>query len=296
MNRISKLSPFIWGSLVLIAGQAFVLAVSLKLMAFLEEQQITYPEVSLLPVLVYFFGAVILMGVVLLLVSVSKLKIIMRGLFALLYAWGVFIFLGLFSSYVFELLSSSIVAIVIAIVAGSAWFLRPKIWLHNLLLIITLASMGATFGLLFSPWTFIFFMLAVAVYDFLAVRFGFMQWMAGKLSESVTLPAFVFPMSLSYWNLDLKETSFSKLMETEPGERDFSILGGGDIGFPLLLAVSVLFAYGLTGSIIVALFSLLGLISAYLIQFFFLKGKPIPALPPIFLMSLIGFLIVYFVL
>ncbi len=171
MNLISRLSPYIWGSLVLIIGEALVLGVSLRLVGFLEEQQITYPEVSLLPVLAYFFGSVILIGVVLLLVSVSKLKIIMRGLFALLYAWGVFVFLGLFSSYISASISFAIASIVVAIVADVAWFFKPKIWVHNLLLIITWSSISAAYGLLVSPWTFMFFMLAVAVYDFLAVRF-----------------------------------------------------------------------------------------------------------------------------
>jgi len=61
-----------------------------------------------------------------------------------------------------------------------------------------------------------------------------------------------------------------------------------------MLVVSVFFAYGFASCVIVAAFSLLGLISAYLIQLFFLKGKPMPALPPITFVSLIGFLIVYF--
>jgi len=122
-----------------------------------------------------------------------------------------------------------------------------------------------------------------------------MVWMAKKLSESDTLPAFIIPRKLSSWNLNLKEARFEKLSEEEPSDREFSILGGGDIGFPLMLIVSVFFAYGLTGSLIVAVFSLLGLIGAFLIQLSLLKGKPMPALPPISFASLIGFLIVYFI-
>ena len=36
------------------------------------------------------------------------------------------------------------------------------------------------------------FMLIIAVYDVLAVRFGFMVWMADKLSQSSSLAAFSF--------------------------------------------------------------------------------------------------------
>jgi len=162
-------------------------------------------------------------------------------------------------------------------------------------MIFTLASVGAVFGFLLSPWTAISFMLVISVYDVLAVRFGYMVWMVKKLSESGTLPAFVIPRRISAWNLNLKEEGFKKLFEDGSGEREFSILGGGDIGFPLLFLVSVFFVYGFASCVIVAAFSLLGLISAYLIQLFFLKGKPMPALPPITFTSLIGFLIVYFI-
>jgi len=85
------------------------------------------------------------------------------------------------------------------------------------------------------------------------------------------------------------------LFTDKSGEREFSILGGGDIGFPLLLVVSVFFAYGFISSVIVAVFSLFGLIAAYWIQLVFLKGKPMPALPPIFFVSLIGFLIAFLI-
>ena len=85
------------------------------------------------------------------------------------------------------------------------------------------------------------------------------------------------------------------MTEDESSERWFSILGGGDIGLPLLLVVSVFFTYGVTSSLILSAFSLLGLIAVYWIQAVFLKGKPMAALPPITFACLVGFLIVYFI-
>ncbi|MFC1983258.1 hypothetical protein ACFLV5_05710 [Chloroflexota bacterium] len=43
---------------------------------------------------------------------------------------------------------------------------------------------------------------------------------------------------------------------------------------------------------IIALFGLLGLVGAYVIQRIFLKGKPIPTLPPIGALTLVGLLII----
>jgi hypothetical protein len=81
-------------------------------------------------------------------------------------------------------------------------------------------------------------------------------------------------------------------VEGELLDRKYSILGGGDIGFPLLLSSSVYFTYGLNNALLVAMFSLFGLVSAYWIQTTFIKGKPMPALPPIAVLSLVGLLIV----
>jgi presenilin-like A22 family membrane protease len=161
-------------------------------------------------------------------------------------------------------------------------------------MIFTLAGVGALFGLILSPWTAVAFMLVISVYDVLSVRWGYMLWMVKRLSQSEALPAFVIPRRISMWRLNLREAGLKKLLEEGPTEREFSVLGGGDIGFPLILVVSVFFVYGFTSSIIVAAFSLLGLISAFLIQLLFFQGKPMPALPPIALVSIIGFLIVYF--
>jgi presenilin-like A22 family membrane protease len=133
---------------------------------------------------------------------------------------------------------------------------------------------------------------ALALYDFLAVRFGYMLWMSKKLTESSTLPAFIIPQTINEWNSSLKKSDYSKLVNDESFERKYSILGGGDVGFPLLLVSASYFGYGFADAIIVAAFTLIGLLCAYWIQASLLKGKPIPALPPIAILSLIALLIV----
>ena len=126
----------------------------------------------------------------------------------------------------------------------------------------------------------------------MAVRFGYMLWMADKLSETVTLPAFFIPRFVSEWKGNLKGKRVAAIAEIKSEDRDFSILGGGDIGFPILLVSSVYFGYGFNSALLVAGFALAGVIGAYWIQATFLKGKPIPALPPIATLSLIGILII----
>jgi len=287
MKKILKLEPLFWGSLILFVSQAVTIFVAFREKDFVEANQITAPQISLGIPLAYFFGAVALLGIVLFLMPISKLRMTLNIMFTLLLSWGVFI---IFALYV-PILAASL----ISVAGGLIWFFRPRIWLHNLLMIFALVSVGVVFGFLLSHWTAISFMLVISIYDVLAVRFGYMLWLAKKLSESDTLPVFVIPRKISSWNLNLKKVGFRKLFEDSATEREFSILGGGDIGFPLLLVVSVFFGYGFSSAAIVAAFSVIGLSSAYLIQLFFLKGKPMPALPPISLASLIGLLIVHFI-
>jgi len=93
-------------------------------------------------------------------------------------------------------------------------------------------------------------------------------------------------------NLNLKNYLVRDLVDKDPANREYSILGGGDIAFPCLLTASIYFAQGIVSGAIIAAFGLMGLISAYVVQARFLKWKPMPALPPIAAFILVGLLVV----
>jgi presenilin-like A22 family membrane protease len=279
----SKLSPFLWSGLFMALSLALTLFVAIRQKVFVEEEQIVSPDVSLGPVVLYFFGVVAVMALILFFIPFRMLKWVFRLLFTLMFAWGIFIILAL--------LIPTAAVYPIAAVAGLAWLFFARIWLHNLLLLIALAAAGSVFGFLFSPWTFMIFMLVIALYDFLAVKFGFMVWMADRLSETIALPAFIFPKRLRHWTTGLQSVRVGELKDKESDEREYSVLGGGDIGFPLMLSVAVFFVHGLGDAVLVGAFAFVGLMAAFLIQMLWLKGKPMPALPPIAGFSLIGFLL-----
>jgi presenilin-like A22 family membrane protease len=282
----SKISPILWSSLVMAAALALTLFVAVREKQFLIANQDIMPHVStssLGPVTLYFFGVVVVMAIVLFFIPVKWLKYVFKILFALMFAWGVLV--------VIDLSSPSFIAYALAAVAGLAWLFWARIWLHDLLLLTALAGAGSVFGFLFSPWAFMVFMLIIAVYDLLAVRFGFMVWMADRLSETASLPAFIFPKRLKDWRYRLDMVRFGELKEKASEEREYAVLGGGDIGFPLMLSVAVFFEFDLSGAVIVGAFALAGLVGAFLIQMYWLKGKPMPALPPIAFLSLVGFII-----
>jgi len=279
--------PIVWSCLLYLLGLVFLFFyLHPKVAAYIESNQIPVPQVSLLPILGYFLGVVILLGIILFFIPVSKIKFLLRILFGVLYAWGLVVILGL--------ALPGAVAIAIGVAIALLWLFLPLVWLQNLLLLFTLVSVGAIFGTLLPPWTLVWLLLAISVYDIVAVSLGYMMWLAKKLSESDTLPAFILPQNFRDWNLNLKGDSIRRLFESENAERDFSLLGGGDIGFPLIFVASVISFWGLSAALVVAGASLIGLIFAFLLQIFLMKGKPLPALPPICFITILGFLLVYF--
>ena len=303
-----KLNTVYWGLLFFVIAHILILLVTSRMDPFLDEKDIYVPsqppvtvslwpgEVTLPdgevtevpahssvgPVLIYVLAAAGVLGLMLSLIPLTALKVILRLLFALLFSWGAFI------ATVFYLPLP--VAVAIAVVFGTFWFLVPLVWLHNLVLILAVSSLGAVFGRFITPWTAMAIILALAIYDFLAVRFRFMLWMADRLSQINALPALIVPKNYSEWNLNLKKRE--KIIEVNPADREYSILGGGDIAFPCLLTASVYFAQGLAPGAIIAVLGSLGLVSVYAIQAIFLKGKPIAALPPIAAFTLVGLLII----
>jgi presenilin-like A22 family membrane protease len=308
-KRPSKLNTVYLGLLLFVVAQMLILLVAPRIDPFLDENDIDIPtqppapiawwpgEVTLPsgevidvpansalgPILIYIFVAVVVLGITLYKVPLRALKVLLRLLFTLLFSWGAFI------ATVFYVPLP--VAVAMAVAFGTVWFLIPLIWLHNLVLILAVSSLGAVFGRFITPWTAMAIILALAIYDFLAVRFKFMLWMADRLSQVNALPALIIPKDYSEWNLNLKKHG-EKMIELNPAGREYSILGGGDIAFPCLLTASVYFAHGLKPAAIIAVLGLLGLVSVYAIQAIFLKGKPMPALPPIAAFTVIGLLII----
>jgi presenilin-like A22 family membrane protease len=304
-----KLNTVYLGLLLFVVAQMLILLVAPRIDPFLDENDIEIPtqpsapiawwpgEVTLPngdvidvpvhsafgPILIYILAAAGVLGLILYKIPLTALKVLLRLLFALLFSWGAFI------ATVFYVPLP--LAVTIAVAFGAFWFLIPLVWLHNLVLILAASSLGAVFGRFITPWTAMAIVLALAVYDFLAVRFNFMVWMADRLSEVNALPALIIPKDYSAWNLNLKKHG-EKIIEVNPVEREYSILGGGDIAFPCLLTASVYFAQGFRPAAIMALLGLLGLVSVYAIQAVFLKGKPMPALPPIAAFTLVGLLVI----
>ncbi len=162
------------------------------------------------------------------------------------------------------------------------WLKRPKVWVHNILVILALSGLGYFFGLAVEPKTVILLLLILSAYDFIAVyKTKHMVKMAKSMLESGAVMGIIIPQKFKDFVADVGKV--------RPGAK-FIVRGGGDIAFPLIFSVSML-EQGFFPALLVALFSLLGLVCSLIIFLLQKERKPIPALPPIALFSIIGYII-----
>lgn len=251
------------------------LITAFKLQEFLEIGEISLPAFSLWQFLFYFFLVTLFIFLLTFLKKFKKSKgILFKAIFILTTSWGGLI---VFNLWLPDILAVSLIAILIFV-----WFQKPSVFLHNLIIILGLSGIGGVLGLRFAPEVIVFLLLIFSIYDFIAVNITkHMIKMAKEMIETGTILGLIVPQEISDFTASLKEV--------KPGGR-FLVLGGGDVVFPLLLSVSLV-PQGILNSLVVAVFSLFGLSFSF---WFFISQKtrqPIPALPPIALFSIIGFLI-----
>lgn len=247
----------------------------LRLTEIFKIQKLSPPTISLWQFLFYFLVATLLLLFTIYFLKFKRGKgIFFKGIFFLTIGFGNLFFFGLWLP---DFLTFIIIAVLLILLIK-----QPSLMLHNFALIFAIAGVGAGLGTSFKPEMVVLLLLVFSIYDFVAVyKTKHMVRMAKEMLAHRAILGLIVPQKMA----DLK----APLKEVEPGGR-FLILGAGDIVFPLILTVSLI-PQGIFSVLIVALFSLIGLLASFLI---FLSKKvrtPMPALPPIALFSIIGYLL-----
>lgn len=190
------------------------------------------------------------------------------------------------SQAVFGVWSAPLVATAFAVALVVIFWLHQNILTQNITMILTIAGIGAAIGISLLPITIVYILVAFSFYDIISVyKTGHMIKMAQAMIESRAIFGFVIPEP----GRSVKE----RISGVAPGE-GFMILGSGDVIFPLLLSASLV-RTSLLQATIVTVFSVLGLLLMHLIFSNQQVRRPMAALPPIALMSIIGYLVVSFI-
>lgn len=140
-------------------------------------------------------------------------------------------------------------------------------------------------GSVFDPVVIAGLLIIFSVYDFIAVyKTKHMVKMATEMIKTKAIMGLVIPFNFSDLldNLEDKE------------KKEFMVLGGGDLAFPLFLISSVTLRYGIKEALLIVAFSGIGLFLSFYLFIIQKTRKPIPALPPIALMAIIAYLIIAF--
>jgi len=184
----------------------------------------------------------------------------------------------LFPSEIFYL--SFLLAVVL-----NAWrILRPNPVIQNLVIALSIPSIGALIGASLGILPSLIFIVLLSVYDFVSV---FITKHMVHIAKEVTKFPSAFALSLPH---KFKKPVVFKVGKEKIKKKIHTFhLGSGDMVIPLMFAVSVLAAYSLANALLTVVGSAVAFFS--MLYFFTKKPQALPAIPLISSGTLAGFLI-----
>lgn len=266
---------FFWEAGLFLLTLALGIVTAFKLKDSLLIQEESMPTISFWQFLLYFALTTVFIALISSLIKQKKAKTVIYKI--------IFIFATLWAgTIVLAILVPPIAALILMCFFLLWWLKKPSVFIHNLCMLLGIAGAGSILGTMLDPLVVILLLAILSIYDFIAVyKTKHMQRIAKEMAESKAIMAFIIPPQFA----DIK----TSLRKVKLGGK-FFILGGGDIAFPLVLAASLV-PQGMSSVLIVSFFAFLGLFISFLIFAFQRVRQPMPALPPIALFSIIGFLI-----
>jgi presenilin-like A22 family membrane protease len=273
-----------------------VQVIALLLVSPLKQYQMSAfenPE-SLWNPIIYVVLIVIYAAVVLLIIK-FKLRWVLKLIIAMaVFATLIYVLFGIGALF-FPAAAAGYLAVGafgIAVVLTALMLVYPEWYVVDIVGILTAAGAAALFGISLAVLPTLLLLVALIVYDYIAV---YKTKHMLKLAEGVTdmnLPIiFVLPMKLNYSYIRSKVP----IKELKEGERETFIMGLGDAVMPTILAVSAN-AFIVAPTIgfvnIPALGTVAGtMISHAVLMYYVLKGKPLAGLPFLCTGAIIGFAI-----
>ena len=176
-----------------------------------------------------------------------------------------------FSAFVHQILAG-ILAIGLAL-----WkTLRPNVYVHNLTEIFIYGGLAAIFVPIMNVWAAVMMLILISIYDMIAVwQSKHMIKMAKFQTKSNVFAGLLIPYNLPA--LSAKKKAVKKVSKTaRKVEVRSAILGGGDIGFPLLFAGVLMKDVGFLRVLIVPVMTTVAL---FLLLYYAKKDRFYPAMP-----------------
>lgn len=211
-------------------------------------------ETSYIPIFLIILGATVLLIII---IKLGLLKL-----------WKLWFFLSVWVCLVMALgaFISQNIALIIGLLLAIAKTFRFSLILHNLTELFIYGGLAAIFVPVFTFWSISILLVLISIYDFIAVL---------KTKHMVKMAKFQSKLKL-----------FAGLL-IPYGKNKTAVLGGGDIGFPLIFSAVVMKNYGFS-ALIITLFASLALLYLLIKSE---KNKFYPAMPYLSAGCFIGYAI-----
>lgn len=225
-----------------------------------------------------FIGIAILIGTAMLLLIIKFQKF---RLWKLWYFLSVFVTLAV----AFAAFLPAVMAWLLSLAAALWKVFRPNFIIHNLTELFIYGGLAVIFVPVMNLFSASVLLLLISAYDVYAVwKSGHMVKMAKFQAASRLFAGLAVPKSLS--QLPKTTSSVSHAVKAVKDDGNVAILGGGDIGFPLLFAGVVMSQFGFSKALTIPVFASLGLAFLFAIS---RKGRFYPAMPFVSAGCLIGY-------
>lgn len=146
------------------------------------------------------------------------------------------------------------IALILALILGIWKIFKPNFWVQNLTELFVYGGLAAIFVPLFSLWSVIILLILISIYDAYAVwKSKHMIVLAQSQTKAGMFAGLVLPYQITK---PIPKQTKTKIKTIKVRT---AILGGGDLGFPLIFAGVILKEFGLLSSLIIPLFAMAGL-------------------------------------
>ncbi|HLD72933.1 MAG TPA: presenilin family intramembrane aspartyl protease [Candidatus Nanoarchaeia archaeon] len=146
------------------------------------------------------------------------------------------------------------IAFILALILGFWKIFKPNFWVQNLTELFVYGGLAAIFVPLFSLWSVIILLILISIYDAYAVwKSKHMIVLAKSQSKAGMFAGLVLPYQIT------KSIPQKIKTKIKTSKVRTAILGGGDLGFPLIFAGVILKEFGLWQALLIPLFAMIGL-------------------------------------
>lgn len=258
--------------------------------------------------LIYVVAIVCFSAVILLIVRLKRAKLItylilgatalvLMDVFMIIIAFGLYYGTGI-ETYLWE--SSMAAGLALGIALTYALYKNPEWHVVNTVGILMGAGVASIMGISFGILPVIIFLIALAIYDAIAVyKTKHMISLADAVTEQHLPVLLVYPKDEGY---SFKKQKGIKKELDSGKEREALFMGLGDIIIPSVLAVSAfsflapVASLGTLGPFLVALGTMLGIMGGFAcLMVLVMKGKPQAGLPLLNAGAILGYLLSYIV-